>query len=248
MRSRSIIAAGLLAAVVTPGAFANDEAESLRNRLAETHPDFTVDAVHSTPVDGIYEVVSGTNVIYITADGRHVFRGELLDLEAERNLTAERKAKFAHRTVGNLGEENMVVYEPAEGDAEYMMTVFTDTTCGYCRQLHEEMIEVIDSHSIKLRYVMYPRAGVDSPAADTLRDVWCADDPREAMTLAKRGKRVAGREPDCDPPVDEQFEAGRSIGISGTPYILLNEDGPAFSGYRPREQLLSMLEASRDSL
>lgn len=245
MPTRILFIAALLGVALGPAVHADGSADALRQQLTEQHPDFAIDEINPAPVSGIYEVVSGANVLYISADGRHVFRGELLDLESDRNLTAERKSSLSHRLVDDLGEDNMVVYQPDDGNARHTVTVFTDTTCGYCRQLHEQMLELIDDHRIKLRYVMYPRAGVDSSAADTLRDVWCSADPRQSMTRAKRDEAVPRRSPDCDPPVAEQYETGRRIGVSGTPYMLLNEDGPVFAGYRPPDQLLSMLEASR---
>lgn len=222
--------------------WADDAPGSLRDHLASEYPDFTVDSIEPTPLDGIYEVVSGTDVLYISADGRYLLRGEMLDLVENRNLTEGVQNRLRHRRVAELGEDNMVVYEPADGEVNHVVTVFTDTTCGYCRQLHEEMLDAIDEDGIRLRYLMFPRAGAQSAAADTLRDIWCADDPQAAMTAAKSGEDVPARSESCDPPMASQLEAAREIGVSGTPYLLLGDDGPTFAGYRPREQLLDMLE------
>ena len=236
----------LLSGAVWP-AIADDDAADLRDHLASEYPDFPVDSIETTPLDGIYEVVSGADVMYISADGRYMLRGEMLDLVESRNLTADVQSRLRHSRVAELGEDNMVVYEPADGEVNHVVTVFTDTTCGYCRQLHEEMLDAIDEDGIKLRYLMFPRAGVTSAAADTLRAIWCADDPQAAMTAAKRGEDVPAHPEACDPPVASQFEAARAIGVSGTPYLLLGDDGPTFAGYRPREQLLDMLEGSMNT-
>lgn len=229
------------------GVLADSGSAAVRDRLAEQYPEFRIDSVEPAPIDGLYEVISGTQVLYVSSDARYILRGEMLDLARERNLTAEVRQRLSHRRVAELGEESMVVYEPRDGEAEYMITVFTDTTCGYCRLLHGELLEIIDSHGIRLRYLMYPRAGIDSPAADTLRDIWCAADPQSAMTRAKRGESIAGRGADCEPPVAEHYQAAREIGVSGTPYLLLNDGGPVFAGYRPREELLAMLRQSVDA-
>ena len=223
---------------------ADPEVGQLREHLAEHYPEFTVDSIESTPLKGVYEIVSGTQVIYMSGDGRYMLRGELLDLEAERNLTSEVENRLHHARVAKLDDGGFLVYEPSGRDAEHTVTVFTDVTCGYCRTLHREILEVLDDHGIRLRYLMFPRAGVDSSAADTLRDVWCADDPQAAMTAAKAGESVPARSGDCEPPVAEHFQAAREIGVSGTPYMLLGEDGPVFAGYRPPERLLAMLGAT----
>lgn len=244
MSMRVILLSSLLVSGLMGSAVAADDAATLRDHLASEYPGFTVDSIDPAPIDGVYEVVSGSDVMYITADGRYLLRGEMLDLVDNRNLTAEVQSRLKHQRVAAVAEDSMVVYEPADGEVEHVITVFTDTTCGYCRQLHEEMLDAIDEDGIKLRYLMFPRAGVDSAAADTLRDVWCADDPRAAMTAAKRGEDVPARPESCETPVATQVEVAREIGVTGTPYMLLGEEGPVFAGYRPREQLLELLEGS----
>jgi len=248
MTYRTAVLAAMLMLGASQAALADDgmadDAAALRALLDERYPDLRVDEVRPSPLTDIYEVVSGTQVFYMTADARYALRGSLIDLVAERNLTAERKSQRSHAAVAELGEQDMVIYEPADGESEHVVTVFTDTSCAYCRRLHEEMLEAVDEHGIRLRYVMFPRAGVDSAAADTLRNVWCADDPQAAMTRAKRGKTVPERDGGCNPPIAEQYETGRAIGVSGTPYLLLEEDGPVFAGYRPVDQLLAMMRGS----
>jgi len=52
----------------------------------------------------------------------------------------------------------MIVYKaPKE---EYQITVFTDSTCGYCRKLHKE-IDGFLAEGISVRYMAFPRGGVN---------------------------------------------------------------------------------------
>lgn len=216
------------------------EMDALRERLAEEYPGFPVDAIRATPVDGIYEVVSGSDVMYMTPDARYLFRGALLDLEEQRDLTSQRRSEVVHRRVDRLDREGMIVYEPQQGPAEHTITVFTDTTCPYCRRLHDDLMKMIERHPIRVRYLMFPREGLESTGADQMRDVWCADDPRAALTRAKDGDTVARRDDDCDAPIRAHFETGQEIGVDGTPYVLI-ADGPVFSGYRPYHELLALM-------
>lgn len=224
---------------------ADSQTAQLREHLADQYPNFEVDSIEPAPVDGLFEVISGSQIMYLTADGRYAFRGELLDLEAGENVTAEVQAQLSHEQVAELGEDNMIVYEPEDGEPEHTLTVFTDTSCPYCQRLHNDVMDMIDSDDIKIRYLMFPRAGLDSAAAEELANVWCADDPQAAMTAAKNGQEVPSRSDSCNAPVAEQFETGRAIGVSGTPYLLI-EDGPVFSGYRSKEQLRQILAGERD--
>lgn len=218
-----------------------DARQRIRERLREERPDVEIASVRETPVDGIYEIVSGGEVYYITPDARYLFSGNLVDLESGRNITQARRSALAHDIVEELDRDRMVVFEPANGPAENHITVFTDTTCGYCRRLHEEVLSLVEEYPVEVRYAMFPRAGRNSPAADTLRNVWCADDPASALTRAKQGQSIEAPEGRCDTPMEEHLAAAGRIGVRGTPYMVIGDDGPVVPGYRPKRQLLSML-------
>ena len=227
------------------GAGGNPEArENLRARLQEARPQLEIASIRDTPVSGIYEVISGGGVYYVSADAHYLFSGDLINLEEGRNLTDDRRAELAHAVVSDLDRSDMVVFEPANGPTENHLTVFTDHTCPYCQRLHDEVLEMVENYPVAVRYAMFPRAGMDSAAADTLRNVWCADDPTRALTAAKAGESVPSRSSDCDTPLDAHWQAAQAIGVRGTPYIVVGDDGPILPGYRPRKQLLSMMGIS----
>jgi len=243
-----VAALGAALALAASPALAADDTTSempavaqLRARLAEAHPNFKVDTIRPTPIDGVYEVVSGADVMYMTGDGRYLLRGSLIDLQKKENLTATVHARLVHEAVDALGDDSMVVFKPKNGPAQHTITVFTDTTCPYCRRLHQDLPGMLDRYPIKVRYLMFPRAGLDSPAADQLRNVWCADDPQQALTRAMEGKSVPERDPSCKTPIRRHWQVAHQIGVNGTPYLLLDDDGPVFSGYRPEKQLVAML-------
>lgn len=237
---RTTIVTALLA-LGSAAAQADDASiEELRARIAEIDPAFTVDGIHPTRIDGLFEIVSGARVFYMTGDGRFLLRGQLIDLENDRNLTAERHNELVHGVVDSLGEDSMIVFEPKNGPAQHEITVFTDTSCPYCQQLHRGLLDMIEEYPVKVRYLMFPRAGLKAGAADTLRNVWCAPDPQQAMTDAKAGRPVPERDTACKTPIAEHFQVAREIGVNGTPYVLV-DDGPIVPGYRPNDELLHMM-------
>lgn len=243
IRLKCIIAVSVLFALTTGHAVRAEEdgIEKLRAHIAEIDPDFEAEDIRATPIDGLYEVVSGASVFYMTGDGEFLVRGQLIDLDDDRNLTAERRLELVHRRVESLGEGSMLVYPPKNGPAQHTITVFTDTTCSYCQQLHRGLLQMIEQHPVKVRYLMYPRAGLQARAADTLRNVWCAADPRQALTDAKAGRSVPRRDADCETPIEEHFRVAREIGVNGTPYMLIDDDGPIVPGHRENEELLKMM-------
>jgi thiol:disulfide interchange protein DsbC len=130
----------------------------------------------------------------------------------------------------------MVSFGPA--NAEHTITVFTDVDCTYCRKLHQEMDQFNDQ-SIRVRYLFYPRHGPGSEGWKKADAVWCSEDQQAAMTRAKRGENIEGK--DCGAtPVASHYEMGNRVGVRGTPAILL-ESGQLISGYVPANELATYL-------
>lgn len=243
--TRWLALTGLLAAASTVGAMASGEnvsrTEALRAQLADKYPQLEVDSIRPTPIDGLFEVISGTKIHYLSADGRYLVRGNMIDLQAERDLTTQRREGLVHDAVAGVDEDSMVIFEPRQGPAEHTITVFTDTSCQYCQRLHEDLLKLMSNEPVRVRYLLYPRAGPSAPAADTLRDVWCASDPQAAMTAAKRNEKVPARADRCDTPLAQHYALGQRLGITGTPYVVIGNDGPVVPGYRPLRRMRSLL-------
>lgn len=234
---RAIVAAIVLA-LAAPSLFASAEAE-IKARLGKLLPEYKIDSIDKTPVSGLYEVVMGPQVIYVSGDGKYMIQGRLIDLANREDLTEPRRAAARIAAVDKIGEDNMVIFAPEKYD--HTVTVFTDIDCGYCRKLHREIDSYGDA-GIRVRYVFYPRAGIGSDSFKKAVAVWCAEDRRQAMTDAKSGIELESK--GCDNPVKEHMELGELLGVSGTPAILL-ESGDMIPGYVPAKRLLGILEAKK---
>jgi thiol:disulfide interchange protein DsbC len=116
--------------------------------------------------------------------------------------------------------------------------VFTDIDCGYCRKLHNEMAKY-NAEGITVRYMPYPRSGLNTPSYYKAVSVWCSDDRRDALTRAKAGKDVPRAT--CDNPVQASLELGHQLGVTGTPALVL-EDGQLLPGYVPAKKLSQVLD------
>jgi thiol:disulfide interchange protein DsbC len=213
--------------------------ERIEAVVARLAPGASADSVAPSPIPGVYEVVLGPNLLYISADGRYLLQGDLFDLDTRTNLSAEKRDKARLAAVDAVGEENMFIFAPKDKPAEHTITVFTDIDCGYCRKLHREIGKYNDA-GIRVRYLMYPRAGVNSPSYQKAVSAWCADDRNAALTRAKMGKEIEKRE--CDNPVREHMALGEVVGVSGTPTMIL-EDGQLVPGYVPAARLSQLLAA-----
>ncbi len=247
MRFFSIYLASLLL-LVSAGGHAKEAAEasssdkasvSIRNSLKALDPTIPIESVSETPLKGVYEVVlSGSNVLYATADGQYLFQGDLLKLENGKidNLTNSVRARANKAELAELSKKNMIIFSP-EGEVKGVVYAFTDVDCGYCRKLHTEVGE-LNRMGIELRYVAFPRGGQRSSAYKKMVSAWCSDDPKQAMNILKSGGSIP--EKSCINPVDEQYELGVKMGIRGTPAIFL-EDGTSIPGYRPAADIARMM-------
>lgn len=215
---------------------ADSEVErNIREGLRVLAPDVDITRVRPAPVEGLYEVVIGTEVIYMTADGRYVVRGELLDIQEQRNVTQGVQAELRRQLLARQPGDDMIRF--SNGHSDHVIYVFTDIDCGYCRKLHQD-VPYLSEQGVEVRYLAYPRAGPDSETFKEMESVWCADNRQTALTQAKSGKKI--KSADCDNPVAEQYEVGRQLGIRGTPAIFL-ANGRELPGYVPPKELLSIL-------
>lgn len=224
-------------AVFSLSAAGDEKAEAVRESLQKWAPGVQPQSIKPAPIDGIYEVVVEGQVFYFSQDGRYAMQGQLLDLATRTNLTEERLKVMRAAAISDLDEQNMVVFEPKQ--AKHTVSIFTDIDCGYCRQLHQH-IEEYNELGIKIRYLAFPRAGIGSSSYDKAVEVWCAKDPREAMTQAKAGKPVENTSK-CDSPVADQFNLGQSLGVDATPTLIL-EDGSTLPGLVRPQMLANILE------
>lgn len=231
---RKLALLSLLALPAGPFAAADDAIPAaLEEAAAKLIPGVEPDRISASPVPGLYEVFYGPTVIYVSADGRYVVRGDLLDVEEGVNLTEQRRKQARAQVIKSISEDDLIVFSPENGKVKHRVTVFTDVECPYCQRMHRQMQEYLD-RGIEIRYAAFPRAGVPSRTYTTMVSVWCADDQQQAMTDAKAGKRVPPKQ--CENPVEAQFELGRQLSIRGTP-TLITEDGTMIPGYLPPPQL-----------
>ncbi|HYQ73289.1 MAG TPA: bifunctional protein-disulfide isomerase/oxidoreductase DsbC [Gammaproteobacteria bacterium] len=220
----------------TAGAAESGSQAAITESLARVLPGVTPDQIKPSPMQGVSEVLVGPRLFYISDDGRYLLQGSLIDLETRKDISEERRKDIRLDAINKVGADNMIVF-PAE-EERHTITVFTDIDCGYCRKLHKE-VKQFNAEGITVRYLMFPRSGINSPSYDKAVSVWCADDRREALTQAKAGKEITPRK--CDNPVSEQYELGNLLGVSGTPALIL-DNGELLPGYVPAKRLAQALD------
>ncbi|WP_191485513.1 DsbC family protein [Pseudomonas sp. FEN] len=238
MRLTQIFAAAALA-LVSSLALADDTAEqAIRKSLESLQLETPVESISASPLAGLYEVkLKGSRVLYASADGQFVMQGYLFQLKDGKpvNLTEKTERLGVSKLINGIPVAETVVY-PAIGETKSHITVFTDTTCPYCHKLHAE-VPALNKMGIEVRYVAFPRQGLGSPGDEQLQAVWCSADKKAAMDKMVDGQEIKAAK--CANPVSKQFALGQSIGVNGTPAIIL-ADGQVIPGYQPAAQVAKL--------
>jgi thiol:disulfide interchange protein DsbC len=133
-------------------------------------------------VAGIFRVKIGSDYVYLTADGQYAFAGSLVDLSTGENLTEAKRSGDRLEALSGFPADDFVLF-PAEGEERARVLVFTDTTCPYCRKLHQEVPALLKA-GVTIAYIPFPRGGKGSPGEQALRSVWCAEDRPAAFNIA----------------------------------------------------------------
>ena len=236
MRHWIIGLTGVLLALSHTVSAAEVDYSNVEERIRALAPQATSIAISETPIEGLLMVQVGGDVVYATADGKYLVQGRVIGLETREDLTESAKSDVRRELLAKADTKGQITFAPVE--TKYDLTVFTDIDCGYCRKLHAQ-IDEYNQQGIAIHYMAFPRAGVGSHSFDKAVSVWCASDQRSALTQAK-----LGAEPDpaqCDNPIEEQYQLGRELGVTGTP-SLLTADGQMIPGYVPPDQLRARLD------
>lgn len=240
MLGKTLLASAMLLVLpLTASMAADDVPASVRDALKSLIPTETPDRVSASPIKGVYEVAYGTTIFYISEDGKYLLQGDLIDVADRKNLTSFTRRAARGDIAKSIKKEDTIAFAPKGKSAEHVVYIFTDIDCPYCRKLHNEIGDY-NKAGIEVRYLMYPRAGVNSPSYQKAIDVWCAKDRAEALTKSMAGQAVS--KGDCKNPVKEHMALGEQVGVTGTPAILL-ETGDLIPGYRPAADLKKVLDS-----
>ena len=242
---KTLVTTIITAAALSFGAFADDVSKSNISKRLQTITPFSVQSVKDSVVDGLYEVVTGKGIFYTTKDGNYLFSGSIHEFKPGlRNITSERKAEMASADIDKLRSSFVTYKAPNE---KHEVLVFFDTSCGYCRKMHDEMSQY-NAAGITVHYAMYPRNGVSKPSANgdiftptynSMMNVVCSDNPSTTMDMVMRGTNVAPKS--CSNSIKEHYELGSALGVRGTPAVYGMDGKSVMGGYAPAKALLQKL-------
>ncbi|MGB6877029.1 MAG: DsbA family protein [Candidatus Acidiferrales bacterium] len=216
------------------------------------------------PVSVTYQGHTDTGTVYVTKDGRFMFRGEIRDLS--KDPFAETRAKI------KLGDS------PSIGPADAKLTVveFSDFECPHCQELYS-ILKLVEPEFPQVRFVfknfpleqIHPWAMTAALAGrcvyktssdafmkfqDTVfgnQDAITADNAWDQITSAavNAGMSADGLHscmtgPEAKAAVDADIAEGKSLGVESTPTFFLN-GRPVIGGDRQSLEQIIRFDLSR---
>ena len=194
-------------------------------------------------IDGLVEVQTSGGILFASPNGDYFLAGTLYKLDENgqyEDVLAKRQAPINAAKIEAF-KDSMIEFKA--DNEKYVVTVFTDITCGYCVRLHSQMKGYNDL-GITVRYMAYPRQGATGDVADQMAAIWGAEDPHTAMHNGKVKREIPEQGKDFakyQEIIKQHYTLGRELGISGTPAIFL-PNGEMVGGYLPPAQLIKRLE------
>ncbi|EKT55880.1 bifunctional protein-disulfide isomerase/oxidoreductase DsbC [Providencia sneebia] len=204
----------------------------IQEKLAKYN--LSVESIKPSPIVGLNTVDTSDGIIYVTDDGKYLLQGPIYDLSGKTVVNISNQPLM--KKVDALKDEMIIFKAPKE---KYVITVFTDISCGYCKKLHES-VEELNDKGITVRYLAYPRRGLEHESAKQMASIWCNALPQSALTKAFKGDGIAMID-ECKIDLSKHIKLGKQFKMTGTPAIIL-PDGQLLSGYAKPDDLLKMLE------
>lgn len=241
-RTGTLLAAMLLLIGVPASAQeVSAELQKVRETVSERFVEIEPEHVMESPIPGWYMIRKGAIVAYISADGRYLLQGDVIDLVLNSNLSERSRNEARAAMMSTISEDDLIVFSPEH--VEHSIYVFTDIDCTFCRRLHAQIDDYM-AEGIEVRYFFYPRSGPKTASWTKAEEVWCADDRNKALTLAKLDQKFPTQS--CDASiVNTHYLIGQDVGLTGTPAIVL-DNGTLFSGYMPAPRLKEAIIASSE--
>jgi len=207
---------------------------TIRKSLTERLPNLPkIDEISKTPMNGLYEVRMGSDIMYSDAEGSFLIQGNLIDVKQRRNLTEERVEKLSAIAFDQLPLKN--AFTQVRGNGKRKLVVFADPNCGYCKRFEKDLQKL---DNVTIHHLLYPILGEDSKTKS--KNIWCAKDKAKVWN----DWMVNGMPPaaaNCDSAaLEATIEFGKKQRITGTPTLFF-ADGTRVPGAVPLAQIEKLL-------
>jgi thiol:disulfide interchange protein DsbC len=198
--------------------YGNIGAETIEETLKKTFPGITFDSVRPTDIKGLYEIVSGHEIIYFVADPGYLIVGDIIG-KGGWSVTELRKSELVAESTKNLPLDKAI----KTGSGKNTIIEFTDPDCGYCRNASS----ILGQRQDVTRYIFFFPLPSHHDAENKIKYIFCAADRVNAYEEAMKGKLDDQKYEICSKPEASELlkihkEVGQNLGVKGTPFFIVN--------------------------
>jgi thiol:disulfide interchange protein DsbC len=214
-------------------------ADQLKTDLVKQVPGLDkIDQVNPTKVSGLYEVVVGRKIFYVSTDGKYAMFGNMVDLSTKKSVTEARMQELAKVDFSKLPLD--LAIKQVVGDGSRKIAVFTDPDCPYCKMFEKQVVPQLNNvtvYSFLFPLPIHPNAASDA------KKIWCSKDRNETWASWMQKDTPLPTDVSCDTSgLDTVMKIGTElVQVDGTPTIVL-ENGQIIPGMLPAEQLNAKLD------
>ena len=230
MRSRNrlllplafLTSGALLAAMTAYGG--PEQAPDVLGALKKAYPRIIAEQVQESEVEGLFEVVTGGNIIYYAPKGNYIVFGEIWTPEG-KSVTAARRDEMVSRYLKDLPLDLAV----RVGNGPNMVIEFTDPDCPFCRkaaQFFKERKDVTRFVFFSPLVQLHPDA--EKKAAWILATKDRANEYHEVMSGRKDRETIPVPSAEASGLVARHRQLAARMGVMGTPMFWVN--GKAVQG------------------
>lgn len=199
----------------------------------------TVKSVAVSPVNGFFEVKAERDgkegLIFIDYGKKYLMQGVLVRID---DLKTGQAYKPPRQDVSKLLRLNSVIL--GNPNASKQLFVFSDPDCPFCRQMYDELRQLVADNDIAVYIKPYPME-IHPGAYDKSRAIL------ESNSVEMLGKAFTGEEvpspkdPHSKAAIDDIIGLAKSLGIIETPAFLL-PNGNIEVGFRSAAALKKMID------
>jgi len=199
--------------------------KQVEQKLSTTFANFKFYSIKESPVEGMYEIDTGSDMIYYAPDNGVLIFGKMYN-EAGENLTEVALAKATAERMKDMDLSVALEFGPEDAP---VLTEFSNPDCGYCQRLHDWLDR--DMRDTPVRRKIIFTVGHSRSSQDKAEHILCSEDPEKAFNeiYERRGPRELLR---CDEGyriVRQHIEISTAAGVSGTPTLIA--DGQRIRGF-----------------
>ncbi len=224
---RKIMALSMLALTAVGASHAFGDQTDTNIALAELKkqlPKLSAPKLSTTVIPGLYQIVAGDKIFYWSPNG-YLVLGEIWNVKEGKSITSEQmeivradRDKELAPKIASLPLEKAVKV----GNGKNTVIVFSDPDCPYCRRVDEFLAKRDDV----TRYVFLFPLKMHKDAEAKSAFIMSQKDKAAALLDVLKGdydnKPVPSFDKDMLTLVRENVTIGESLGITGTPVVIVN--------------------------